>query len=171
VIAAADDRRPDSVILDVDATAKPYALETRISFNISHTSGLVACAFLYGNAVGVDVERRDRTISADLGDLARRVCGPDEARALTNLETGGINRERFIRAWTRKEAVTKATGDGLRLDPRTVVVIAAGADGERDVEVVVANGQHWCCWTSATDDDCFLSVAWPARLRGAVSGG
>lgn len=60
--------------------------------------------------VGVDVERADAT----------RFEGFDEV-VLAPGEVAATPHERAV-LWTRKEAVLKATGEGLRTDPRTVDV-------------------------------------------------
>src|SRR5262249_46974557 len=54
--------------------------------------------------VGVDVEA-DRAI--DFSGVTDRVCTPAERACVTGLGD-------FYSYWTRKEAVLKATGDGLR---------------------------------------------------------
>lgn len=79
-----------------------------VSTSLSH--GLAVVAVCDDGPVGVDVEHLDATRFAGFEDV---VPAPGEqARDL---------RERAV-LWTRKEAVLKATGEGLRTDPRTVVV-------------------------------------------------
>ncbi len=91
----------------VDVTA-------RIDFNVSHTRdvALVAVARdLPGKArVGVDIEHRDREVGADR--LARKFLTPGEWATLADLPED-LRRQRFLRYWTCKEAMSKATGDGL----------------------------------------------------------
>jgi 4'-phosphopantetheinyl transferase len=82
----------------------------RIDFSLSHTRGAVACAIADAAAIGVDVERIDR--SGDVADLARRFFSPAEARAVA-AEASPRRRVRFIEFWTLKEAYVKALGAGL----------------------------------------------------------
>jgi 4'-phosphopantetheinyl transferase len=93
--------------------------KNRIEFSISHSGDLVAVAVAAEAPVGIDLERLDRSLRVD--ELARLVLAASEARALAAL--GPERRERdFLVGWTRKEAVAKATGAGLRL-PLTQILI------------------------------------------------
>ncbi len=83
-----------------------------LDFNVSNTRdvaliGVVASAAL---RVGVDVEHGARAV--DDHGLARKFCTEAERRALAALE-GDARRRRFLRLWTCKEAMSKATGDAL----------------------------------------------------------
>lgn len=64
--------------------------------------------------VGVDVERRDRDIEVGVA----RIAFADDERA--ELEDAGP--DVFLACWTRKEAVLKALGHGLAVDPKSVSV-------------------------------------------------
>ena len=77
------------------------------------TEVLVAAA-----PVGVDVERRDR--SGDL-DVTRVAFADDEQAELEALPPAA-RASAFLAAWTRKEALLKALGHGLSVDPRSVSV-------------------------------------------------
>jgi 4'-phosphopantetheinyl transferase len=81
-----------------------------LDFNISHTAGLVACAVAWEVRIGIDVEYKS---PVDLNEF-RRVFTPAEY-ALLQQET--VPTGLFYRLWTRKEAVMKADGRGLSLDP------------------------------------------------------
>jgi len=85
-----------------------------IDFNVSHTRGIALIAVAHGLAegirVGVDIEHRDRAVAADR--LARKFLTPREHATLANLASDAT-RHRFLRHWTCKEAMSKATGDGL----------------------------------------------------------
>ena len=75
--------------------------------NLAHSGDLLLIAVVRGARVGVDVEKcRSRRFDA----LARRVFSPVEHDAWSQ----ATDRERtFFTMWTRKEALTKATGRGL----------------------------------------------------------
>ncbi|HZP42167.1 MAG TPA: 4'-phosphopantetheinyl transferase superfamily protein [Candidatus Binatia bacterium] len=88
----------------------------RLSFNVSHTRGLVACA-VGRRAVGVDVERRARRAPALA--LAGRWFAPAEAHTLRALPSAR-RRARFLALWTLKEAYAKVRGLGLTLGLRRV---------------------------------------------------
>jgi 4'-phosphopantetheinyl transferase len=89
-------------------------------FNLSHSGELALVAIASGVEVGVDVEEL-RPLD-DLGPLARRVLAPAEAEAL-RLQPAGRRLEEWYRAWVRKEAVLKASGRGLEVDPRQVQLL------------------------------------------------
>ena len=86
-------------------------------FSLSHGGDLVGVAVRPDGDVGLDVEQvRD---VADLAALAAHVHSPTElARA------GVTDRPTFFRTWTRKEALLKATGEGLAT-PMTAITLAA----------------------------------------------
>lgn len=81
-----------------------------LSFNISHTHGLVACVVARGLEVGVDVERLDRHVEADL--VATSYFAVSEVQDLHECR-GAARVARFFELWTLKEAYVKATGCGL----------------------------------------------------------
>ena len=64
--------------------------------------------------VGVDVERRRRDVEVGVA----RIAFADDERA--ELEDDGP--DAFLACWTRKEAVLKALGHGLAVDPKSVSV-------------------------------------------------
>lgn len=89
----------------------------RVSFNSSHCSGRVAVAVAAGALdIGVDIERLNRDVSDTLmhANLSAGEQGwlrtlPPPARPAG-----------FMRLWTCKEAIMKASGLGLQLDPSTI---------------------------------------------------
>lgn len=91
--------------------------------SVSHSGDRVAVAVSRAGALGVDVEGVGQ--SRDLDGLASRVLHRREAAALRALP-----RQRrpaaFTTYWTRKEAVVKATGDGLRAELAQLEVTPAG---------------------------------------------
>jgi 4'-phosphopantetheinyl transferase len=95
--------------------APDVGCDAPLSFNLTHTNGLVACAVTKGRAVGVDVEAIDRRLA--LRDLAARFFSPAEARTVRSSIESAVG-ERFIETWVLKEAFVKAlgTGLGIRLD-------------------------------------------------------
>jgi 4'-phosphopantetheinyl transferase len=83
-----------------------------LSFNISHTDGLIVLAVSRCGDVGVDVENVV-TRNAAL-ELAPRFFAPVEARELAALPPHE-QPERFFEYWTFKESYIKARGMGLSL--------------------------------------------------------
>ena len=97
--------------------------------SVAHSGDLIAVAVARA-PVGVDVEQaegRRHLLDGD-GDpeaLGRLVLSGPEQAALASVPADGRARA-FLVAWTRKEAVTKATGDGIRATFSEVVVAADG---------------------------------------------
>lgn len=85
-----------------------------LSFNLSHTRGLVAVAVspIAGLPLGVDVERLDREVDLRVAD---NYFDPREVAWLAGLPEPA-RPEGFLRLWTLKEAFIKATGKGLTQD-------------------------------------------------------
>jgi 4'-phosphopantetheinyl transferase len=106
---------------------KPALAGYGLGHSVAHSGDLVAVA-VAGNPVGVDVEQLDGRSHPLGGDgdpeaLGRLVLSAAEQAALAAVPPPGRARA-FLVAWTRKEAVTKATGDGLRAAFSEVVVAA-----------------------------------------------
>ena len=111
---------------------KPFAivqgLPARIGFNVSHSGkhGLIALA--PEGRLGVDVE--ECVPHRNLDTLIETVFTPDERAELALIE--GEDRHRaFFRLWTVKEALVKAEGTGLSLDPSLFEVPPAMRRGAR----------------------------------------
>jgi 4'-phosphopantetheinyl transferase len=94
---------------------KPRLVEpaTDLDFSLSRAGARLMLA-IARVPVGVDVERRDRDIETGVA----RIAFADDERA--ELEAAGP--DAFLACWTRKEAVLKALGHGLAVDPKSVSV-------------------------------------------------
>lgn len=106
--------RPSAVRFGTEPTGKPVLSGEKASaalhFNLSHSGTIAAVAVSKAGPVGVDVEYL-RPIS-DWHQVARRFFSASESSLLSTVQEG--QRElAFYCCWTRKEAVIKATGDGL----------------------------------------------------------
>jgi 4'-phosphopantetheinyl transferase len=117
-----------------EAHGKPRLQHPSLHISLASVAGAVAVAVTDAGPVGVDLERVEATGFEGFDGVA-----------LAPGETASTNGER-ARLWTRKEAVLKATGDGLMRDPRTV-----------DVRGSTALGAH------------LLDVDLPGALAGAVA--
>lgn len=104
---------------------KPVLAGTRgaIDFSISHAGDRVVVATSRGAAIGVDVERI-RTVE-DLAAPGASVLADDERSVLRALPAAQ-RAAAFMRYWTRKEAVLKATGEGLMTPMAALRVTAPG---------------------------------------------
>ncbi len=85
---------------------------TDIDFNVSNTSdiALVGVADSPGLRIGVDAEREDRVLNH--AGLARKYLTSREQAAIASADEDA-HRRAFLRLWTCKEAMSKATGQAL----------------------------------------------------------
>jgi len=93
-------------------------------FNLSHSGATGVVAVSDTHEVGVDIELL-RPVP-DALDLSAAYFRAAEHAALQALPPA-LRATAFLRAWTRKEAVLKAVGTGLGLDPQTPYT---GLDGD-----------------------------------------
>jgi 4'-phosphopantetheinyl transferase len=103
---------PQAVPIRRGPRGRPELDAIDLDFNVSHTDGgavigIVAARYV---RVGVDVERTDRAVGAER--LARKFLSTDEQTSLVHVAPEQ-RRAIFLRYWTCKEAMSKATGDGL----------------------------------------------------------
>lgn len=117
LLAAYLDLPESSVELIDDARGKPTlspglvaAGGERLEFNWTHSGDYALVALARGVAPGVDIERHHTRANALA--LARRFFAADEAAALAALD-GAARDHAFLALWCAKEALLKASGDGL----------------------------------------------------------
>jgi 4'-phosphopantetheinyl transferase len=139
-----------------------------VTFNLSHTRGVVACVVSRGTPVGIDVERGDRLRNAMA--IASRFFSPREAADLRRC--GDHDRQRrFIELWTLKEAFIKATGKGLS---QPLNAFTFGLDEEHVIRFTPPTGVAFASWQFAQyalTPDAIVAIAvcgaaaWPPILR------
>lgn len=122
-----------------------------LRFNLTHTSGLIACAVARDAAIGVDAERIDPL--TDVEGVASRFFTPREAKALRRLDPD-LRRVRFLQHWTLKEGCFKALGTGL-----TTAMDALQVTFEADASFTV-------CFSSALP---FSASDWQFESRAPTS--
>lgn len=93
---------------------KPFLLNNieNISFNLSHTDGLIACTIHQGASIGCDVENNER--NNDILNIADRYFSKQETAKLFSLPSEDQSNA-FFHYWTLKEAYIKACGQGLAI--------------------------------------------------------
>ena len=126
---------------------------TALHATLSHTTGLVVAAILpptSGSAIGIDVEAVAGAGSGSDSDSDERLSAIEALVPRTadwrRGVLGGRGIRSGLRAWTRVEAVLKADGRGLRVDPSAVALrpanggLAASVDGSETRYVVFDRG-------------------------------
>ena len=148
------------VVLDrtCPACGKPHGKvrAAGVELSVTHSGDLVGIA-VAERPVGLDVEKVD--LGVDVDAVARVALTDAEMRELSGYD--GVAKARaFTTYWTRKEAVVKATGEGLRGDLR-----AAVPDGVqvRDLEVGV---EHCAALAVVSGERPVVQVHDGARLLG-----
>jgi 4'-phosphopantetheinyl transferase len=128
----------------------------RLSFNLSHTHGLVACAIAGGADIGVDVESADR----DVDDaVAERFFSPREHAGLRACGPGALRARRFIELWTLKESYVKAIGKGLSHPLDSIVFEIDDARHVRFMPPPDVDSRAWTFCLSAPAENYRLAVA------------
>lgn len=104
---------PEDVEIHRSPAGRPVlGASTGLSFNTSTADDLVVVAVTRGGRVGVDIERlRDLD---DAMDIAQAFFTVREVARLEALPPASRSRA-FLDLWTRKESLTKAVGEGLRV--------------------------------------------------------
>jgi 4'-phosphopantetheinyl transferase len=97
----------------------PTAPDLHVS--IAHSDSCIAVAVAQGFPIGVDVEAIVQCEQAELDLLIGDTLAAEERSELVR-QTGTDRARAFTTYWTRKEAVLKATGDGLAMPLDKLVV-------------------------------------------------
>ncbi|WP_431033780.1 4'-phosphopantetheinyl transferase family protein [Streptomyces sp. P6-2-1] len=90
-----------------------------LRLSLSHSGDRVLVALAHTTEIGADVER----IAPQAPETVDRTLAPPERALLAGLPAE-LRAAGFIRYWTRKEALLKATGDGLLVAPDLLHVSA-----------------------------------------------
>jgi len=158
---------PAAVPIRRGARGRPMLEGERVpDFNVTHTLGVALIAHLDrpGWRVGVDIEGVDRTLSHDA--LARKFLTGRERAAIATLDDDA-RRRAFLRLWTCKEAMSKATGEGLIAPFREI-----GIDTAAGLAVAEGPGPYaphrWTLHPVPVSDDLYATVAlWSADASGS----
>ena len=115
---------PQSVEFLYGAKGKPSLggalARSGLQFNLAHSGGLAVFAVARDRPVGVDVEQLRPM--PDLSELIDRYFSASECAEMKSLaEDEGLRG--FFKIWTRKEALLKATGEGITGLPGAVDVL------------------------------------------------
>lgn len=105
------DRPAASLVFAIGPRGKP-SLEGPLHFNLAHSGDLALVAVTSAGPIGVDLERVRPVHEAEA--IARRFFSPEECADLAAVSHTDRDYA-FLSCWTRKEALLKASGEGLAL--------------------------------------------------------
>lgn len=135
------DMPPEDVAMRAEAHGKPVLKDggkaLHFSLSRSEERTLIGVA---AQPLGVDIECL--TTPLDVEALAKPVFSPRERRVFEQTRPES-RQEVFFRSWTRKEAILKATGQGLSISPSAAEVLLAPGDGMACQAAVTCLGSHW----------------------------
>lgn len=115
-------RPPASIELGEGINKKPqilHPIDTGLYYNISHSGDWILIA-VANSEIGVDIEFINPVF--DFNEVMPDIFKPDEVLFVKQADSTA----RFFTLWTRKEALAKATGQGLDENFRSI----PGLDGE-----------------------------------------
>jgi 4'-phosphopantetheinyl transferase len=121
---------PEGLRFDTSAHGKP--LLDGIAFNLSHSGERALLAVSEAGAVGVDVEAR--RMLTHLDGVSERIMSRGEYEHFLAADGPAAGNEVVLTVWTRKEAVLKASGEGISRPLRAIDVLTgstAEVDGRR----------------------------------------
>lgn len=137
---------PKDVPISFTPEGKPvlegaYSPPTKIHFSVTHARGLIAIALSEGRPVGIDVECRERRMPRD--HFVAAFFHPVEQGRMA--EAGGEEERRtlFYQIWTAKEALLKALGIGLRMNPAECNTCRLAEAWHLEQFEVSSPGQSW----------------------------
>jgi 4'-phosphopantetheinyl transferase len=137
-----------------------------VSFNLTHTKGIVAVAVstTSGLALGVDFEPIDRTVDLKVADS---YFGAREVAWLMS-QPDAQKPEGFLRLWTLKESFIKATGKGLTQD---LASFGFEVEAERIyfTEDVPDDPAMWCFQQRLVENRFLGAVGWRRPETGELS--
>jgi 4'-phosphopantetheinyl transferase len=135
------DLRPEDLAFQAEAGGKPVLADGggELQFSLSHAEEL-ALIGVAARPLGVDLEWL--AVPVNVEALAGSVFSPRE-RAVFAQVAPRMRREVFLRGWTRKEAILKATGRGLAISPPEVEVLLAPDSIMRRQAVLTCCGSRW----------------------------
>ncbi len=111
------DVEPASVTITRSALGRPMLTGSSLAVSLAHSGDAAVVAIADGRDVGVDLERLRPGV--DGWSLVRHALTSRERRRLGDLPRAG-HAAAFLSAWARKEALLKAAGVGLAVDPARV---------------------------------------------------
>lgn len=149
ILAASVGCQPRALEIRRGSHGRPDLVHSPWSFSLSHSGDNLCLAVSRGGTVGIDIEQMQEI--PDMLPVADTICTAQERLLFRQNPCQNL----FYRTWTRKEAVCKAIGIGLSLNPAEIEVMGL-ADGCR---VQVPGHGSWHLWDIASPQGIIASCA------------
>ncbi|MFC3124067.1 4'-phosphopantetheinyl transferase family protein [Pseudoroseomonas globiformis] len=167
LVGAALDRPPADLRLVAATGGKPELApgQGELHFNLSHSGGWALIGLSTRWALGVDVELVRPDPPLQVSSMAFSAREKAVLEALPASRKGSF----FYAAWTRKEALAKATGQGMATNFRALDVADGWAEGGGEVRAAALDGPPslWRFHPLPPLDGAAVALALPA-LEGVV---
>ncbi|SHM21946.1 4'-phosphopantetheinyl transferase family protein [Mucilaginibacter sp. OK098] len=143
---------PATVEFGAGENNKPYIKSTNqlnLQYNLSHSGDAILLA-VSDSAIGADIEFINKSFGF------KEVLADNFSTAEIDYinETDAV--ACFFRLWTRKEALTKATAQGLDIDLKLIPVL----DGSHLIKPgIIASNNNWLIRSFALNDEYTASIA------------
>lgn len=97
---------------------KPFLKNCNIKFNMSHSHDIVSYVVALNYKVGIDIELHNDRV--EIQELCNMVFTPTENKFFTAINDNNLKLKFFYNLWTKKEALVKASGQGLLYPINTI---------------------------------------------------
>jgi 4'-phosphopantetheinyl transferase len=158
---------PEKLDFAHNAFGKPSLhSETKLRFNLSHTSGMIVCGISYGLDVGVDVENHTRSI--DMHSILKSSYSSNETENVLR-QNSNLQQRLFFSYWTLKEAYVKGVGEGLSIPLKECEFMKQKGQGWMLIkrELHRSEKTKWKFYSSTLGTEWVVSVAVDSGLFSA----
>jgi len=142
-------RTPNSIEFGIGENKKPHIINSDLHYNISHSGDWILCA-ISNSEIGADTELINHDFK--YRDVIEDNFSSDEVNYIRQ----NLSVERFFMLWTRKEALTKATGKGLDEDLKLIPCLDGVHPAQSDV---IASVCDWLISSFKLHEQYIASVA------------
>jgi len=153
-------QQPENIRFEIGANKKPFVKTTgaTVNYNVSHSDEWVTIA-VSKTGVGIDTEKIDRSFAYK--EILADNFSEDEISFINQSNP----EEKFILLWTRKEAITKLTSQGL--DERLKHI--PSLDGNHQINNKIINSSKVVkLVTFKLDDNNLATLAYESEDQAAI---
>jgi 4'-phosphopantetheinyl transferase len=143
---------PSNVVFGTGENNKPYIENSNplnLQYNLSHSGDAILLA-VSGSAIGADIEFINHKFG--FSEVLNDNFSVDEINYIKENESAA----RFFKLWTRKEALIKATAQGLNGDLKLIPAL----DGTHLIKPgIIASDKNWTIKSFALNEQYISSIA------------